>query len=405
MGPGSEDAPRTSIDRPKLGVLTFGHFTADYAMGVVPALLPFLVADRGYSLGQASTLVLAVVVSGSVIQPLFGRFGDLKPMPWLLPTSLIAAGLGVAAIGYVSSYAAVLAVVVFAGVAIAAYHPDSARYVSYVSGERRATGMSVFAVGGNLGFAFAPVVVTPLVLLFGLSASGAFFALPAISAAVLVVAYRGLRASEPAAYGEASRKSGNDDWSAFGRLTALTSMRFIVFFGMATFVPLYFVLELGTSEALGNTALTVLTAGAAVMTLIGGRLADRFPRRTVLWVSILPVTPLLVLFLLGGPALAIVLSALIGAATIGTISVSLVMSQEYLPNHIGLASGVAIGFALGVGAAGAGILGFVADATGIPEVIALMAILPIPAVALAWSLPREGEPEATLRPAASRSLG
>ncbi|MGI9557954.1 MAG: hypothetical protein ACR2N5_08440, partial [Solirubrobacterales bacterium] len=118
-----------------------------------------------------------------------------------------------------------------------------------------------------------------------------------------------------------------------------------------------------------------------------------------------PLTPLLILFLLGGPALAIVLSALIGAATIGTISVSLVMSQEYLPNHLGLASGVAIGFALGVGAAGAGALGFVADATGIPAIVALLAILPIPAVALALSLPREDEPQAVQEPIAASSLG
>ncbi len=108
-------AESVDIDRRRLGVLTLGHFSVDYALGVVPALLPFLVSERGYSLSQASTLVLAVVASSSIIQPIFGRLGDLRPMPWLLPLALVMSGLGVAAIGFVSSYAAVLGAAVFAG--------------------------------------------------------------------------------------------------------------------------------------------------------------------------------------------------------------------------------------------------------------------------------------------------
>ena len=61
--------------------------------------------------------------------------------------------------------------------------------------------------------------------------------------------------------------------------------------------------------------------------------------------------------------------------------------------------------AMPLGGIGAGLLGFVADATGIPTVIALMAILPIPAVALALSLPREARPEAARGPVAAGSLG
>ena len=400
------DRARSDIDRRQLGVLTLGHFSVDYAMGVVPALLPFLVAERGYSLGQASTLVLAVVASSSIVQPVFGRLGDLRPMPWLLPISLIVSGLGVAAIGFVSSYAAVLGVAVLAGLGIAAYHPDSTRYVSFVSGSHRSTGMSVFAVGGNLGFAFAPIVVTPVVLLFGLEGTAALLALPFAAAVAILISYRSLRAAEPPESRQpALSRTGSDEWGAFARLNGSNVLRFMVFYGMVTFVPLYFVLELGASEALGNTALTVMVVGGAISTLVTGRLADRFPRRSVLWISIVPLTPLLLLFLLGGPAVAIALCALIGATTIGTIAVSLVMSQEYLPNHMGLASGMAIGLALGLGGVGAGLLGFLADATGIPTVIALMAILPLPALALVLSLPRADRPRPAPEPVGASSLG
>ena len=130
----------------------------------------------------------------------------------------------------------------------------------------------------------------------------------------------------------------------------------------------------------------------AIATLIGGRLADHFERRKVVWISMIPLAPFLLLFLVGGPAVAIVAAALIGAATVGTFSVTLVMGQEYLPNHVGVASGVTLGLAIGLGGVGAALLGVFADASGIPAAIVLIAILPIPALALALTLPAAERP-------------
>jgi FSR family fosmidomycin resistance protein-like MFS transporter len=136
----------------------------------------------------------------------------------------------------------------------------------------------------------------------------------------------------------------------------------------------------------------------AIGTLIGGRLADRFARRTVLRVSITLLTPLIIVFLLGGPALATIAAGLIGAAAVGSFSVTLVMGQEYLPGHLGVASGLSLGFAIGIGGVGAASLGPLADASGIPAVITLLAILPLPALALALTLPHADRPLERSRP-------
>ena len=72
------------------------------------------------------------------------------------------------------------------GLGVAAFHPEGSRFANYVSGERRASGMSLFSVGGNVGFALGPVVVTPLVIAFGLHGT-AFVLIPTwLMAAVLV---------------------------------------------------------------------------------------------------------------------------------------------------------------------------------------------------------------------------
>ena len=53
-------------------------------------------------------------------------------------------------------------------------------------------------------------------------------------------------------------------------------------FGLLAFVPVWFVTSLDTSEATGNAALTAMLASGAAGTLIGGRVADRVGRRTIL---------------------------------------------------------------------------------------------------------------------------
>ena len=105
--------------------------------------------------------------------------------------------------------------------------------------------------------------------------------------------------------------------------------------------------------------------GGAAGTLVGGPLADRFGRRTVLIGSMSLLPPLIVGFLLSGPVLAVVFAALAGAATIATFAVTIVMGQEYLPGRLGVAAGVTIGLSIGLGGVGAPLLGVLADAHGL----------------------------------------
>jgi FSR family fosmidomycin resistance protein-like MFS transporter len=63
------------------------------------------------------------------------------------------------------------------------------------------------------------------------------------------------------------------------------------------------------------------------------------------------------------------------------------MSQEYLPNRLGLASGVSLGLAIGVGGIAAAAMGVVADEWGLRTVMWLIVALAVPMVVLARTLP------------------
>ena len=156
------------VDRRGIAVLSTGHLAADLFQGSVPALLPFLIRDRGYSYAAAGTLFLMASLGSSLLQPLLGIFADRVRAGWLMPVGLLVAGVGLAGVGLVESYAGTAALLLAGGFGVAAFHPEAVRFASHVSATRRGAGMSVFAVGGTIGFALGPILMTPVVLTFGL---------------------------------------------------------------------------------------------------------------------------------------------------------------------------------------------------------------------------------------------
>ncbi len=374
-----------------MAVLSAGHLFTDVNQGAVAALIPFLVVERGLSLAAAGTLVLAATLSSSIVQPLFGYFSDRSPLHTLMPLGVLIGGLGIALAGVAPSYPTILACVVVSGLGVAAFHPESARFANYVSGVRRARGMSLFSVGGNAGFALGPVMTTPLVLYLGLPGA-LFLALPALLMC-LVLFYempRLLTFRPETVEAAGTQGSGEPDrWGAFARMVSIVSIRSFIYFGLVTFVSSYYIQVLGTSTALANAALSVMLFAGALGTLMMGPLADRIGRRAVLAGAMLLLAPLIFAFTLSGALAGMFVLALVGAVTIGTFGVTVVMGQEYLPSRIGVAAGVTLGLSIGIGGLGAPLFGAVADSFGLHTMMLTLAVLPVAGLALCFTLPRE----------------
>jgi FSR family fosmidomycin resistance protein-like MFS transporter len=383
-------APRLAgVDRRAMATLSLGHLFTDIAQGSVPALLPFLIFRDHLSYAAVSALVLAATISSSVIQPLFGHVSDRYSLPWLMPLGPALGGLGIALAGLAPNYGLTFAAVVLSGIGVAAFHPEGSRFANYVSGARRASGMSLFSVGGNVGFALGPVLMTPLLLAFGLH--GTVFALIptwAMAAVLLRELPRLKDFRSDVVQGRVQRGEHHEAWRPFAVLAGVIALRSFVYFGLVTFIPLYYVRVLHTGKAFGNSALTAMLLGGALGTLLGGPLADRFGRRTVLIASMVALPPLVIGFLLSGPALGLLFAALAGAATIATFAVTIVMGQEFLPGRLGVAAGVTIGLSIGLGGVGAPLLGLLADAHGLTAVFYAIACLPGAALLLVLALPR-----------------
>ena len=186
-----------------------------------------------------------------------------------------------------------------------------------------------------------------------------------------------------------ARRSGGRSRSS----AVVIALRSFVYFGFVTFIPLYFVHVLHTSKGVGSAALTVMLAGGAIGTLVGGPLADRFGRRIVLRGSMArPAAPDRRRSCSPARCWRSCSRPSTGAATIATFAVTIVMGQEYLPGRIGVASGVTIGLSIGLGGVGAPLLGLLADAHGLRAVFELIAVFPLIALALAQLAPARAPP-------------
>jgi FSR family fosmidomycin resistance protein-like MFS transporter len=376
---------RGELDKRAMAALSSGHLATDFANGALPALLPFFVDKFDLSYTLAGAVILASALSSSIVQPLFGLWSDRRGAIWLLPGGVALAGIGIGLAAVSPSYPLLLVLVVVSGLGVAAFHPEGSKFAAFVGGRSRASAMSLFSIGGNLGFALGPTVATPLVLAFGLR-GGLLLAVPclAVAAALLrLVPFLGSFAPER---GRGVHTDAPDRAGALVLLLGVIAFRSVSWFGLITFVPLWEV-SLGHSKAHGNHLLSLMLLAGGLGTLAAGPLADRFGRRPVLLASTAATAPLIVVFVtVGGIPGAIALAA-VGVSVISTFGVTMVMAQEYLPSRIGVASGLSIGLSIGLGGVGAVALGAVADSIDLRAAMYVAAAAALAGLVLAALLP------------------
>lgn len=378
-----------------LAMLSAGHFFTDVNQGALPAILPFLISEYHLSYASAASLVFAANFVSSIIQPIFGHLADRISRPWLMPVGVFLAGAGLAFTGFINIYWLLFLSIMLSGVGIAAFHPEAARLAHHVAGEKKGTGVSIFAVGGNAGFAVGPIFATSALLYWGLKGTLVLIVPVTIMAIVLMLEMNTIRQlATPAVKKQTgnSMETVRDEWGAFSRLTVVIFSRSMMFYGMSTFIPLYWIGVLGQSKAVAGTALSILLFTGAIGTLIGGRLADRYGFRQVIKIGFSSLLPFMLLFInVSDVAIATLLLIPIGLGLYIPFSPAVVLGQKYLPNRMGLASGVTLGLAVSIGGVTTPLLGWIADQYGLHVAFMIIACVPLVAAGMAFTLTEPGQ--------------
>lgn len=343
-------------------------------------------------------LMFASSFLSSIIQPLFGWLADKGSRQWFMAVGVFFAGTSLALTGFVTDYWLIFAAVTIMGIASSIFHPEAARCVNGVSQGARGKGMSIFSVGGNGGFGFGPLLAVFLVTTFGMHGL-AFYGITAVAMSILLllamphlrraIAANKKMAKENIIPGEkgADLPAAND-WHAFGRLFVVILFRSTVFTGLSSFLPLFCIQALGTSEAIGSMTLSIISIAGVAATLFGGWFADRHGYRKTLRLGSVLLVPFLAIAVFSGSIYAVYAMLLpMSFAMLAPYSSFVVIGQEYLAKNIGFASGVTLGISMSIGGIIAPALGRYADLHGIAAVMALLVLLAAICAAATFLLP------------------
>jgi FSR family fosmidomycin resistance protein-like MFS transporter len=376
---------RLGIDKRAMSALAGGHLAVDFASGSVPALIPFMTDkfDLGYAL--SAMLLLTATASSSLVQPLFGLWSDRRGALWLIPGGTLLAAVGVAGAAISPAYPLVLLLVLAAGLGVAAFHPEGSKFAAYASGEKRASGMSYFNSGGNAGYALGAFATGQLVVWLGLV--GGLVAM----APVLVISFALVRvvphlSSLTPARDTSEFNRGDDRRRAMALLGVVIALRSVAWFTLLAFVPLW-VVSLGHSKSDGNRLLFLMLLAGAAGTLLLGPIADRIGLRVTLVITQAALTPLILVFIYVGGVPGVLALMLVGVCVVGTFGVTMVLSQLYLPRHVGMASGLSVGLAMGIGGIAAVASGAIADAVDLKTALTVSALAPALGVFVCLKLP------------------
>ena len=371
--------------------ISFCHFLNDTIQSLLPAIYPILKETYHLSFAQIGLITLAFQFTASLLQPLVGYYTDKKPQPYSLALGMTFTLCGLLLLAFANSFYGILFGDMIVGTGSSIFHPESSRIARFASKGKYGFAQSVFQVGGNIGSAAGPLLAAFIILPRGQMSLSWFSALTLIGIVVLFNVGRWYKAAHlntlaRVAPSKISPVSKRKVVISIAVLALLIFSKFFYTASINSYYTFYLIDVFGISVRSAQLHLFIFLASVALGTLIGGIVGDRFGRRTVIWISILGALPFTLMLPYANLFWTEILSVIIGVIISSAFSAILVYAQELIPGRVGMISGLFFGFAFGVAAVGAAVLGKVADLTSITFVYHICSFLPAIGL-LTWFLP------------------
>lgn len=341
-----------------------GHLIVDFYMNIIASILPFFALTLEMSLSSLGLMLTVMLTSNSFFMPYFGLLADKYGAGIMLPIMVLLPALFIPLLGLVTNYYLMAVLAVMGGLAASFYHPLGSGFTTTLSQRRKGTAMSIYVVAGSVGFALSPLIVVPLVDAFGLSSLLYLF----IPGLVMVLFLIGSGSKDlmlnPHRKGFSFQLPTGDTFKWLLILNFIAASRAWAHTAIIAFIPLYFISQ-GYSFVSGGMLLAVFLMMGSVGIFAAGYLSDIFSRRLFMIGTYLVATIFfLLLFFAQGIWIWIVLGV-IGAAVQAPIPIMILLAQDLIPRNKGLAAGLIMGFAVGLGQVGAWVTGLFADRFGL----------------------------------------
>lgn len=347
------ERPRKPADwhLPGLLAVALGHGVNDFFSGTVALTIFFVISGAHLSAWYQGAIGFIWYLMSSVVQPLFGAYTDRHGRWWFMPTAVLTVVVALSFATLSPSIWVLALLIVVGGVGSAVMHPEAGKYAALLSGARRSQAISIFQMGGSIGFALGPVAIAFLIAHYDRYGS-LFMLIPGlIGAAVVFVAIKQADAMAASARAERIHRTGTAarvDRFGIALVVASTTIRFMTTISFVTYLPN---LLTGRGEPLvvAGQVVTAFLLLANVGMWLGGYFGDRIgPVAASLAALVLAVPCLLGFFVLPMP---LGIPALMLANVLLSVqnAPGVVIVQSLLPKNLGMALGLINGVAFGVG--------------------------------------------------------
>lgn len=381
-------ATRSIFRNRPLITLFLGHCTIDLYSGLLPVLFPVLAGRFDLNLKTVGLLALAYSGVGSISQPFFGWLAD-RYGTRLTGAALIWTACTYAAIAFAPTFPLMVVLAGAAGLGSGAFHPFGALNANAVIvPQQRNAAMSLYAVGGTIGFALGPLIGVGLLAAFGLHGLALMLLPGAIIAVWLLYEMRAISVQGRRSRGGLQDALPAIPWVPLAAVIFIMMARSWTQSSIQAFIPSWYD-SMGYSQAFYGALATTITLSSAMGTLGTGSLADKHGRRILILASLCLTVPSVLLFASFTGPIAFATGIVMGMLASSTAPLLLVTAQQLMQGRAGVASGLILGLGFVTGAIGVPITGAIADSYGIPTAMRIQCLVILLAIPAALLLPRE----------------
>ncbi len=387
-----------------LSAATAGHALSDGFVNLVPPLWHEVRSIFALTNAQLGSVQMAFSLVTNFGQLLFGYLIDRKHWHNVVGLGVFISAVFTCTVGFMPNLWSFVGILVASGIGTALFHPQGAALAAHASGTRRAFGMSIFGMGGAVGYA-AGAVLGPWLHQLGVAMGmgpmqGFIFVLPfGLLLAFILHSYSRDHNPGGAQIRFRLREHLLPSWRSLMPVLIVMVLRSMTVVAYASFFQVIMG-ERGFAEMQQGWTLFWFVFGGAIGGMLGAHLSDSWGRR-FMTVSSLLVSPPLLYYSLEAPYdLALALLFLSGFTLRAAESVNIAQTQDIVPHGMSTASSIGMGLAWGLAGIITPIVGLVSDHTGsLSYALSLTVIFPVIAAAVALVLPTRAVGEA--RPRAS----
>jgi len=348
-----------------IAIIFAGHLFIDLYISLLPMLYPYFEKKFDLSYKQIG-LLSTVLFSVSVIQIGIGYLSDRIRTEWMLPSGIILVGLSVSLTGIFPAYWLLLLSMIFIGIGSATYHPRGMMASYLASSRRKGLGMSIWSLGGNLGYSIGPLFGALILITIG--ARGTPYLI--IPVALIVALFIILR--KEYYYIPKPKKTGKNmlskiksaPWGQLISIGIAISAISMASHVIVSFLPLY-IDKLGYSAGVSGLLLTAYIGLGSLGSVIAGWLSDRVGRKPIIIICVVLYLPFILGFLFLSKITSFILFAVAGFFALAPQTLTQVLAQDLSPSNIGLMSGFSLGVTFVMNGLSTFIFGAVADASGL----------------------------------------